>query len=158
MDKRRRRWIPLSVEFPFDKTGTRLQEEFGPAGIGVWVALLTAAKRAHVQGQFSFTTEAEAWANLGIVDPPFSFDEFVKVTGQLKKTRKRRRGRITDIQITAWEEWNHTEKSEVTRQRNARSKQENTDGLESTERESEIEIEIEASNPFIRFLKGHHEI
>lgn len=150
-DGRRRRWIPLSVEFPFDKTGTHLQEEFGPAGLAVWVAMLTAAKRAPIQGTFSYTTESEAWEKLGILEPPFGFDEFVKFTGRIKKTRKRRRGRITDVQITAWEQWNNTEKSEITRARNARSKRENTGDLQSTE--SESEIEIDESNPFFKFLK-----
>jgi len=159
MDGRRRRWIPLSVEFPFDKTGTRLQEEFGPAGVAVWVALLTACKRAHVQGQFSYTTEAEAWSNLGITGAEFTFDQFLKVTGQLKKTRKRRRGRITDVQITAWEDWNNTKNSEVTRAQNARSRRDNTSDLPMTESdsESEIEIEIDESHPFFhiwRRVKG----
>lgn len=156
VDGRRRRWIPLSVEFPFDKTGTRLQEEFGAAGLGVWVAMLTAAKRAHVQGVFSYTTEEEAWANLGITTPPFALDDFLRVTGHMKKTRKRRRGRITDVFITAWEDWNNTEKSEVTRQQNSRSRGRNTPEMQSTERdsESEIEIEIDESNPFFKFLKN----
>jgi hypothetical protein len=152
MDGRRRRWIPLSVEFPFDKTGTRLQEEFGPAGLAVWVALLTAAKRAHVQGQFSYTTETEAWFNLGIIDPPFPLSDFLKVTGQLKKTRKRRRGRITDIQITAWEEWNDTQNTRPGREEKPRLDPETTSHLEATE--SEIEIEIDKSNPFARFIPG----
>jgi hypothetical protein len=156
-DGRRRRWIPLSVEFPHDKTGTRLQEEFGPAGIAVWVALLTAAKRAQVQGQFSYVSEGEAWEKLGIHTPPFPLDDFLRLTGQLHKTRKRRRGRITDVQIRAWDEWNSTQNSEVAREQNARSKRINTPKLEGTEidsdTESEREIEIDESNPFFKFLR-----
>lgn len=154
MDGRRRRWIPLSVEFPFDKTGTRLQEEFGPAGVAVWVALLTAAKRAHVQGQFSYTTEEEAWRNLGIHGADFGWDDFLKVTGQLKKTRKRRRGRITDVQITAWEDWNDTQKTRPGRGENPRSDSGLTGQEDAYEKEIESDIEIDASNPFKRFLKG----
>ena len=156
-DGRRRRWIPLSVEFPFDKTGTRLQEEFGAAGLGVWVALLTAAKRGQVQGTFTYTTEAEAWLNLGITPPPFPLDDFLRLTGQLHKTARRHRGRITDIQIRAWNEWNSTQNSEVSREQTARSKRTNTPDLPGTERDSdtdsEREIEIDESNPFFKFLK-----
>lgn len=155
VDGRRRRWIPLSIEFPFDKTGTRLQEEFGAAGLGVWAAMLTAAKRAHIQGTFTFTTEEEAWINLGITTPPFPLEDFLRVTGQLKKTRKRHRGRITDVQITAWGQWNDTIKSDVRREQNARSKATTTAQVERTEREieSDSEIEIDESNPFFKFLK-----
>lgn len=153
VDGRRRRWIPLSVEFPFDKTGTRLQEEFGPAGLAVWVALLTAAKRAHVQGQFSYTTEEEAWRNLGISGVEFSFDEFLRVSGQLKNTRKRRRGRITDVQITAWEEWNDTQNTRPGREEKPRLSHESTSHLRATESEIDSEIEIDSSHPFFDFFK-----
>lgn len=116
---------------------------------------MTAAKRAHIQGTFSYTTEEEAWANLGITPPTFSLEDFLVVTGQLKKTRKRRRGRITDVQITAWEEWNNTEKSEVTREQKARWQREFTNETPTSERDSdtESEIEIDESNPFFKFLK-----
>jgi hypothetical protein len=156
-DGRRRRWIPLSVEFPFDKTGTRLQEEFGAAGIGVWVAMLTAAKRSHVQGTFSYTTEEEAWINLGITTPPFPLDEFLRVTGQLKKTRRRRRGRITDVQITAWEEWNDAPRTGSGRSQKSWSQDDSARQDRASERdsdtESEREIEIDESNPFFKFLR-----
>jgi len=111
MDGRRRQWLPLSSEFPFDKTGTRLQEELGIAGPLVWVYLLTAAKRSDIQGWFTYTTDDEAWRNLGVANPAavgFTLDDFFTLTGRLKKTARRRRGRITDVRITAWEEWNNT--------------------------------------------------
>jgi hypothetical protein len=127
------------------------------AGIGVWCALLTAAKRAHIQGTFSYTTEAEAWRNLGIHEPPFPFDDFLKVTGLLHKTRKRRRGRITDIEIRAWDEWNSTQKSEVTREQTSRSKAINTTEMPGTEIEIESEIEIDESNRFFSFWKRAQE-
>ena len=120
--------------------------------------MLTAAKRGHVQGTFSYTTEAEAWASLGITDPPFELDTFLRVTGHLKQTRKRRRGRITDVQITAWKDWNNTANSEVTRERNARSKRMNTDetqteseDLRSTESDSESDSEKAAAEGFAEF-------
>ena len=152
-DGRRRRWIPLSVEFPFDKTGTHLQDEYGPAGLGMWVALLTAAKRAPIQGQFSYTTEAEAWQQLGIVDPPCTFDEFVSFTGRIKKTRKRRRGRITDVQITGWEQWNNTQKTRPERGDNPSVTPLFTSPMDALESDSESDIEIDESNPFFQFFR-----
>jgi hypothetical protein len=153
----KRRWIPLSTEFPHDKTGTRLQEEFGPAGIAVWVALLTAAKRAHVQGQFSYVSEAEAWEKLGVHGASFSLDEFFRVTGQMKKTRKRRRGHITDVQITGWGEWNDTPRTGSGRQQNPSVSHDSArlDRASEKDSDSEIEreIEIDESNPFFKFLR-----
>jgi hypothetical protein len=156
-DGRRRRWIPLSVEFPHDKTGTRLQEEFGPAGLAVWVAMLTAAKRAPIQGTFTYHSEEGAWLELGILNPPFPLVDFLKVTGQLKKTRKRRRGRITDVQITAWEQWNDTLNTRPRDLKDTNKPPGQTTDLLTTERDSDTdsdsESEIDESNPFFKFLK-----
>lgn len=150
----KRRWIPLSTDFPHDKTGTRLQEEFGPAGIGIWVALLTAAKRAHVQGQFSYRSEEGAWTELGIIDPPCTLEEFLAVTGRMKKTRKRRRGRITDVQITVWEQWNNAPRTGSGREQIPWLDGDSARQSSAYDSESEIDIEIEESNPFKKFLKG----
>lgn len=153
VDDRRRRWIPLSVEFPFDKTGTHLQDQYGPAGLGMWVALLTACKRAPIQGTFSYTTDADAWEKLGIVDPPCTFEEFVAFTGRIKKTKKRARGRIKDVQITGWEQWNNTQKTRPGRSDSPRSEAEIRSREDAYESDSESDIEIEESNPFFKFLK-----
>jgi len=150
----KRRWIPLSTEFPHDNTGTRLQEEFGPAGIGIWVALLTAAKRAHVQGQFSYVSEGDAWEKLGVIDPPCTFEEFIEMTGRMKKTRKRARGRITDVQITGWEQWNNAPRTGSGRQQTPSVPPDSVRRNSAIESDSDIDIEIDSSNPFFKFLKG----
>jgi hypothetical protein len=134
-----------------------LQEEFGPSGIAVWVALLTAAKRAHVQGQFSYVSEAEAWEKLGVHDVSFSLEEFLRVTGRMKKTRRSRRGHITDVQITGWEEWNDAPRTGSGRSQKSWSQDDSARQDRASERdsdtESEREIEIDESNPFFKFLK-----
>lgn len=151
----KRRWIPLSTEFPHDRTGTRLQEEFGPAGLACWVALLTAAKRAHVQGTFSYTSEEGAWQELGIYGAPFSLDAFLDATGRLKQTRRRRRGGVVDVQITAWEEWNDTPRTGSGRSQNPTSNRNSVrqERAYDSDSESDIEIDIDESNPFFRFVK-----
>lgn len=111
-DGRRRQWVPISSDFPNDSLGTRLLDEFGIAGIGVWISLWTAAKRARVQGTVVLgSTELEAWSVLGLeaVSDTFEFtlDEFLRATGQLKQTRKRRRGRIIYVELTRYEEFNN---------------------------------------------------
>lgn len=149
----KRRWIPLSTEFPHDKTGTRLQEEFGPAGLAVWVALLTAAKRAHVQGTFSYRSEEGAWQELGIVEPGFSLADFFKVTGHMKQTRRRRRGRITDVQITAWEEWNEAPRTGSGRSQTPSVSRDSARQERAYDSEIDSDIEIDESNPFHPILK-----
>lgn len=150
----KRRWIPLSTEFPHDKTGTRLLEELGPAGLAVWVALLTAAKRSHNQGTFSYVSEGDAWEKLGVHGTEFSFEEFLAVTGRVKKTRRTRRGRITDVQITAWEHWNNAPRTGSGRSQNPTTNDDSVRQSSAYESDSDIDIEIDESNPFFKFIKG----
>jgi hypothetical protein len=74
---------------------------------GVFVALLTAAKRHNPQGRFSWTTEEDAWNQIGLpVDNfNFTFETFIRCLGDLKQTRKTSRGRIKEVQIRSWGDW-----------------------------------------------------
>jgi hypothetical protein len=139
VDGRRRQWIPISAMFPHDNTGTRLQEELGPGAPGVWVALLTAAKRAPIQGRVSFTSELEFWQILGIHEPErleFTAEAFLKTLGTLKQTRRTYRGRITNVVITQWDAWNTTKGDQQT----SRSEQGNTDGSSANTTQKETDI------------------
>jgi hypothetical protein len=120
------------------------------------VALLTAAKRAHVQGQFSYVSEGEAWETLGVRGTDFTLDEFLRVTGQLKKTRKRRRGQVTDVQITAWEEWNDSVRTGSGRKQTPSVTGDSVRQHRAFDSDSDndSEIDIDESNPFFKFLKG----
>jgi hypothetical protein len=152
-DRRRRQWIPLSASFPFDTTGTRLLEEFGNDGIALWVAFLTACKRSPIQGRISYGSEAEGWAQLGL-DPieGLDLDTFWTFTGRIKKTRRTRRGRITNVICTVWGEWNNEPRTGSGRRQSAWSDGtfarqigeeyvSEMNGNRALERESEIENE-----------------
>jgi hypothetical protein len=125
----------MPVEWPFDALGTRLLDEFGNPGIAVWSCFLAAAKRSPLEGTISFTTEEEAWSQLGLEPPQFTLDEFLKVTGAMKETRRRRRGRITDVTLTRWEELQQTLKRQLARERKARSRAENARDKGVTDRD-----------------------
>lgn len=122
MDARRRPWFALSVDFAATTTGTRLQDELGPAALAVWVALLAAAKRSSIEGTFIWGSEPEAWQLLYIHEPDrlgFTFDEFLKLTGRLKQTRRHDRARVHYVAITHWADWQHTRQRRTRRTRNA---------------------------------------
>lgn len=122
MAKRPDLFVPLSVRFATGVTGTRIQERFGIEGLGVWAALLAAAKVSRPPGEISYASEAEFWATLGLIAPPkgFALDEFLSFLGRLKVTRqsdKRRAGRVQHVRVTSWGRWNDVRKREAERLR-----------------------------------------
>jgi hypothetical protein len=112
----------MTADWPHDRLGTRLQAEFGSAGVAVWPCVVAAAKRNINEGTFSFTTEEEAWQTLGLEPAGFSLEEFFRLTGALKETRRRRRGRVTDVQLRRWEELQQTLSRSLEAERKARSR------------------------------------
>lgn len=110
MTGKRRRFVPISVHFAHGSTGTALLEEFGKDGLLVWVCLIAAAKRSAVQGQYIHLSDAETWATFGLASSPpeFSFEDFLKATGKLHQTSRRRSGRVLYVSLTHWDEWNPT--------------------------------------------------
>lgn len=105
-DGRRRRYVPLDVLVAHGRFGTKLIDKWGIEGIGTWMLFLAACKREPVQGTFTYTTDAEGWGKLGATASGFTLDEFWRVTGQCKKTSRRRHGRVSYIVCTVWETWN----------------------------------------------------
>jgi hypothetical protein len=108
IDGRRRPWIAVSVNVAHSTTGTRLQKELGPAALGAWVGLLAACKRSPIEGRISFTSEAEAWQIIGILEPErlgFTLEDLLKTLGTQKQTKRTRRGRVTNVEVTHWEQW-----------------------------------------------------
>jgi 5-methylcytosine-specific restriction endonuclease McrA len=79
--------------------GLRLQNRLGEPAASVWSAFLKAAFSTHRRGWLTIYSEEEFWQRLG-VRPPFSLDDFLTATGRMHVTRRHRRGRITDVQVS----------------------------------------------------------
>jgi hypothetical protein len=126
IDGRRRSWFACSVDILHSATGTKLQDELGPAAVACWIGLLAAAKRSPNEGRLSFSSEAEAWQLIGITRPEdlgFTFEDLLKTLGTQKQTRKTRRGRVTNVVVTHWEDW-QTSRSGPRNTREMRTKSE----------------------------------
>jgi len=109
MDRRRRRWIKLSADFPFDSTSTRIGDKFGPVGVLLWAAYLTACKRGGIEGRITYASEEDGWLLLGVEPQEWTLAQFFAFTGRLKQTRKLRERsarRTTTIICSAWDDWN----------------------------------------------------
>lgn len=106
LDGRRRRYVPLDVDLAFGTFGSRLGERWGVEGLGCWMLFLAACKREHSQGTFSYRSEDDAWTRMGARPSGFTLDEFFRFTGDHKKTRRTRHGRLTYVTCTSWEDWN----------------------------------------------------
>lgn len=108
MDRRRRQWVPVAVDFHRGRTGSRLHDRFGHDGLLVWVCYLLACKTNWVQGELDYYDEADGWARLGLNPAEFSFtlEEFFAYTGDLHLTARRRRGDVITTSCRPWNEWN----------------------------------------------------
>lgn len=109
-DLRRRQYIPVATHFHTGRTGSRILDEFGLSGLGVWVALLATCKKGQIQGTLVWLSEADAWSQLGLrgFEPEFTFQEFVTVLGKIKQARTRRIGRENETILTRFSDWNKT--------------------------------------------------
>lgn len=112
MDRRKRRYVPLSVTFAHGDTGSYILKHLGRDGLLVWICLIAAVKRGEQEGTFEWISEEDAWRQLGIADPAtlaFTFEEFLAVTGRIKQTRKTRNraaGHCQHAVLTRWGDWN----------------------------------------------------
>lgn len=128
MDGRARQYVPLYVHFAESKLGVALKNEFGAEGLAVWICLLAAAKRSLPQGTLRFSSEADAWAQLGLLDaqPNFTFEAFLKVTGRMKQTSRTRSGHLSNVLCTQWKRWNDEFDRQKDRERKSRKRAGNT--------------------------------
>lgn len=153
MDKRRRQYVPLAVTMPFSKTGTKLKARFGRDGLLIWTLYLIACKTNWIQGQLTYTSEVDGWQKLGLY--PYQPDDvtleaFFTYTGQLKQTRRRRSGDVTDVVCTHWEDWNDEFKRERQSSEKSRKRGGNTETLQGQNGDdaetlgaTEVEVELE---------------
>jgi hypothetical protein len=94
MDGRRQPFVALGVLTAFSDTEAALMREFGPVGCLAWHYLICAAKRAPVQGTFTYVTEHEFWEHVGIpIEYRPDLDEFLGLLGRMKQVRRTSRHR-----------------------------------------------------------------
>lgn len=104
MDGRVSPWFRVNAEIVTEATGSRLLDEYGVEGLGAWVALNAKAKQSANEGMVSFRSDTDLWTHLGIPDPGFGAEEFLRLLGRLHETRTKRRARVTTITLTRWDE------------------------------------------------------
>lgn len=137
MDKRRRRFVMHDVYFLDDPLGTAVFDRFGACGVALWMGFIAACKKNHVQGEMSYADPAEALAVMGLpgmqlVDPagePFTLDDFWRLLGDHKVTRRRRAGRRVHVLSRRWTEWQVNPRSPKPGERKPRSEGLITDTL-----------------------------
>jgi hypothetical protein len=123
-----RRWIVLDADFFANHFTDRILERFGPAGVCLFVALLCAAKRSRTQGHISYASDAEALDILGLRNLPlanssgdkWTLDDFWKFTGTQKQTSRTYRGRVKNVKVTNWSQWQESLTREFAAQRQRR--------------------------------------
>lgn len=127
-DRRRRQYVPLYVHFCSGPTGQKILGRFGMEGVGVWAAMLAAAKRSPIQGTFEWLSETDAWGKIGCSKrpPEFTFAEFVRFLGRQKLASTQKYGEVSQTSITAWREWNHTLQREQDADKKRRKRAQNT--------------------------------
>ena len=145
-------YVPLSVTFATGKTGTAILERFGTEGLGVWAAIIAAAKAGNPEGQIVLLHDND-WGTLGLsANPPsFPLTELLTFLGRRKQTRTTRQGRVMYVKLTRWGDWNATKNSYLAAQRSSRNRQEKKRDAERTEsereanamRNAEVEVELD---------------
>lgn len=101
------RYARLDVEFFHKRTARALSDKLGPCAPMVFIALILKAKDGAVPGTFTYASEAAAWEKLGLehIDVGFTLDEFLKVTGRLKQTSRTPVGRLMNVKLTRYGDW-----------------------------------------------------
>jgi hypothetical protein len=115
-DQRRRQWVAMDVFLLDSPLGVGIREKFGPAGLILFHAYLYACKRNSVQGQISYSSEADALALMSLPGlaltnergETWALETFWRFLGHHKVIRRRRRGRLTDVLATKWGKWQQT--------------------------------------------------
>lgn len=152
-DRRRSRWITWDVHFLDGPTGSAIYERFGFAGVALFAGFLSACKRNSVQGQFAYGSDADGLAQMGypgaeLVDgtgSAFTLDDYWTLTGRLKQTSRRRRGRVTYVTSTNWAKWQQNYGTRKGDEEKGRSGAGNTD--EKPDASSQDATELLALDP-----------
>lgn len=120
------RFARIDVDFMSKNTAQTLLDELGPWGPLLFLALILKAKDGVEPGVFTYTTDAIGWDRLGILDPPedITLDQFFTVTGRLKQTRRTCVGRVKNVTLTRYADWQKDSKryEEAVKKRRSRAR------------------------------------
>lgn len=130
------RYARLDVDFLHKRTAKKLLHELGLGGPLVFVALILKAKDGATPGTFTYTSEASAWEKLGLEDADvgFTLDEFLKVTGRLKQTSRTPVGRLMNVKLTHYGDWQKDSRRHEEAVRKASKRLESAADTERTQR------------------------
>jgi hypothetical protein len=152
-DKRRRRWVAHDVYFLDGPLGIALYDRFGAPGVALWYAFIAAAKKHHIEGRITYASDAEALTLLGLpglelVDHhghPFTLDDFWRLLGDHKVTRRTSRGRATQVVCTRWAEWQDPKatRSQGRRPRRSEPETKDTTRQDAPEREPDVPLDLD---------------
>jgi hypothetical protein len=122
------RYARIDVDFLHKRTAQTLLRELGPGGPLVFIALILKAKDGIVPGTFTYASESAAWEKLGLENVPlgFTLDEFLKVTGRLKQTSRTPVGRLMNVKLTRYGDWQKDAKRYEAATKKARSRAHST--------------------------------
>lgn len=106
----------MDAHYPSSNLAIGLRERFGVVGVTVFDFFLRACKRNHIQGELVFNSEQDFLAQIGMPGlalvnergDSWGLDAFFTYLGQQKNTRRTRRGALTIVRSTRWEQWENT--------------------------------------------------
>lgn len=115
-DARRRQWLAVDTHYASSKLALGLREHFGIIGVTVFDLFLRACKRNAIQGEVTYNSDQDFLAQIGMpglvlvneTGTAWTLDEFFTYVGQQKNTRRTRRGGLTVVSSTRWEQWENT--------------------------------------------------
>jgi hypothetical protein len=107
------RWVAWDVDFLVKPFGRKLLERLGPAGVVVFLGLVSACKVGRPPGEIRFTSQPDFLRILGLeglelVDAqgqPWTLETFWRLTAAHKVTRHRRSTGCKQVALTHWEDW-----------------------------------------------------
>jgi hypothetical protein len=98
-------WIAIPTDLAFTPLGQRLQRDFGPEGIALWVALLCAAKRSLNEGTVTFYDDTPWWRELRLSQPSTSdLIPFLDCLASMKEAHRKRHGAALEVTLTRYTE------------------------------------------------------
>lgn len=126
----RKQWFAASVHIFDGDLGCDLRDEFGTAGLCMWVGFLAACKRSISPGKISYASDGECLSLMGLPGlelvneegEPFTLEDFWTFLGHRKQTSRTARRRLVYVTATRWEQWQNSGKQQAEAERKSRSR------------------------------------